>query len=283
MIRLVLCDVDGTLVPFGTPHVSDRTIRAIHELEACGIEFGLATGRDTQELATLMRGEAIKTGVISNGKKVLLDGKVVHMRCLDHEPMERLAAIARKTEGMFINAYPAETSPENYVYCIGADGEDVGYFSERWRFRPILTDEVPDLDVLGMTVACPGGEDVERLVQEEVAKEIPEFDFVRPTSLWLDVLPHGVRKATTLPLLLDAMHIGPSDVVFFGDGENDLEVMDAVPDSVAVADAMPRVRDAARWHVGACAEDGVAIALEDIVRAARRGTTPDFMSHEDAK
>ena len=278
MTRLVLCDVDGTLVPLGAPHANERTLEAIRELEKNGVEFGLATGRDVQELVMLVGEEAVRTGVISNGKKVLLDGEVIHVRYLDHEPMERLSAMARETQGMFVNVYPAHTVPENYVYCIGTDADQVEYYARRWRFTPILTDIVPDLDVIGMTVACPGGESVERLVQEEVAKEIPEFDFVRPSSRWFDVLPHGVRKATALPLLFEAMGIQPADVVFFGDAENDLEVMSAIPDSVAVADAMPCARDAARWHVGACAEDGVAIALEDIARATRNGRTPDFMS-----
>ena len=32
MIKLVLSDIDGTLLPFGTPRVSARTISAIEEL-----------------------------------------------------------------------------------------------------------------------------------------------------------------------------------------------------------------------------------------------------------
>ena len=37
MIKLVLCDMDGTLKPFGRDRVSGRSVRAIHELRAAGI------------------------------------------------------------------------------------------------------------------------------------------------------------------------------------------------------------------------------------------------------
>lgn len=50
-----------------------------------------------------------------------------------------------------------------------------------------------------------------------------------------------------------------------------------MPNSVAVANAIPEVAEAARWHVGASAEEGVADALFEIAVAAVTGGTPDFM------
>ena len=55
----------------------------------------------------------------------------------------------------------------------------------------------------------------------------------------------------------------------FGDADNDLGMFAAVPNSCAVANANENATRAARWHVGASAEDGVAIALEQIAEAGR--------------
>ena len=52
MVKLIVCDIDNTIVPkHKTP--SERTIKCINEFHKRGILFGLASGRDTQSLRDL--------------------------------------------------------------------------------------------------------------------------------------------------------------------------------------------------------------------------------------
>ena len=76
VIRLALSDMDNTLVPFGEPYVSTRTLKAIHAVQDAGIEFGPVTGRDYFELFRFFQGDiqGFQTGVMSSGKKVYVDG-----------------------------------------------------------------------------------------------------------------------------------------------------------------------------------------------------------------
>jgi hydroxymethylpyrimidine pyrophosphatase-like HAD family hydrolase len=67
------------------------------------------------------------------------------------------------------------------------------------------------------------------------------------------------------------------EVATFGDSENDLPMISAVPNSVAVANASADVARAARWHIGPAREDSVAAALEQIAAAAPAGDMPAFM------
>ena len=62
-----------------------------------------------------------------------------------------------------------------------------------------------------------------------------------------------------------------------GDSENDLAIIEGVPNSVAVSNAAPKVAAAARWHIGAAIEDAVAGALLDIAAAAKTGAMPALM------
>ena len=71
--------------------------------------------------------------------------------------------------------------------------------------------------------------------------------------------------------------MGLDEVVVFGDSENDLPMLQAVENSVAVANASAAARGAARWHVGDVADDAVAEALLQIADAAAAGATPAFM------
>ena len=52
MIRLVLSDMDGTLLPAGWNQVSPLAFRAIRDLGAQGILFGPASGRDLDDVAS---------------------------------------------------------------------------------------------------------------------------------------------------------------------------------------------------------------------------------------
>ena len=100
----------------------------------------------------------------------------------------------------------------------------------------------------------------------------------------LDVAPAAWGKDVGADILCEALGLSRDEVAVFGDAENDLDIMRAFPNSVAVANATEEVAAAARWHIGASADDAVADALLDIARAAREAKAtgadvmPAFMS-----
>lgn len=59
------------------------------------------------------------------------------------------------------------------------------------------------------------------------------------------VLPSGVNKATGLAVALEQMKLDPKQVVAVGDAENDLAFLAACGLGVAVANALPSVKEAA--------------------------------------
>ena len=97
-----------------------------------------------------------------------------------------------------------------------------------------------------------------------------------------DVLPTGWDKGSAALELARALGLTPDEVAVFGDSDNDLPMIDAVPNSVAVANANEAVTAAARWHIGAAADDAVAGALHQIAACAATGEMPSFMRQMDA-
>ena len=63
----------------------------------------------------------------------------------------------------------------------------------------------------------------------------------------------------------------------FGDSENDIAMFDAVPYSVAVGNACPEAKAAARFEIGDCRDESVAKALLEIAAASLRGELPAFL------
>lgn len=279
MIKLVLSDVDGTLIPLARGIASERTMRAIELVQEAGVRFGLSTGRDVMELKKLFGGNdiAFRTGILSNGKKIMVDGRLARLTLVDTEALQRMVDLVSEYPGTFVTAYPLRSDETNPVYCMGVRAEDLVPWSKTYAFTGIVASCVPDIEVLGATIACPDDQDVMDEIKARGSELCPEFDYVQPAPHWCDILPRGLNKGTALKMLLDEVGVSPDEVVVFGDADNDLAILNAVENSVAVLNATPAAKAASRWHIGACEDDAVAMALEDIARCAHTGETPSFM------
>ncbi|HVX46482.1 MAG TPA: HAD family hydrolase [Mycobacteriales bacterium] len=81
----------------------------------------------------------------------------------------------------------------------------------------------------------------------------------------LEISALGVTKASGLAAFAAEHGIAPEEVWVFGDMPNDLPMFDWAGHSVAVANAHPRVREAADEITASNDEDGVALVLERLL------------------
>lgn len=279
MIKLALSDMDNTLVPLGSRGVSARTAQAIHAALDAGVLFGPATGRDYVELMRFFRmdEDCFRTGILSNGKRVQLRNQTISLTLIPHDQLARVADALAGEKDMFLLCYPAETNLLNPAYAIGAPEKILNRFEARLHFTGGICDKVPEIDFVAATIACPGpAENMDRC-RAIVTEAVPELRIVSPVPEWFDLMPQGVSKARGLDALLEATGIGLDEVVVFGDADNDLEILGKVKYSVAVANANDRVKAAANYHIGACADDAVADALLQIADAFGTGELPAFL------
>lgn len=282
MIKLVLSDMDNTLVPLGARHVTKFTRDAIHTLlSETDIAFGPNTGRDYVELLRLfsMDKSCLQTGVMSTGKRVMYKGQTVSLKVFSHQTLQRVADVLSGEKDMFLLCYPAKTNLFNPAYVVGpVDAAKLEKYERKLFFISGIVDSVPDdMDFIAATIACPGTpEDMERC-RKLVTEACPDINLLSVVPQWFDVLPKGVSKVSGFEELLEKTGILPEEVIVFGDGENDIEILKKVPHSVAVANAIPEVKAVAKHHVGASADDGVAHALLELVRATKVGEIPRFM------
>lgn len=281
MIKLVLSDMDNTLIPFGDRHPSARTRKAIHELLDTGVLFGPDTGRDYVELMRLfaMDEACFQTGIISTGKRIRARGTYISQTSISHDLLTRVHQTLLPEPDKFLVCYPLDTNLLNPAYAIGdINPDDLAFCEKRFTFNGAIVPDVPDIDFVAATIACMGGAQEMDRTRRIIAEACADVDLVSPVPNWFDVLPKGISKASGLDVLLKATGIDYDEVVIFGDAENDLEILRKVPYSVAVANATPEVLRTANYVVGASKDDGVACALEEITRAVRAGEMPRFLT-----
>ena len=80
------------------------------------------------------------------------------------------------------------------------------------------------------------------------------------------VLPAGVNKASGLKAALEQLQLSPLNCVAVGDAENDMAFLDVAGIAVAVANAVPALRDRAAWVTNSARGAGVAELIERVLQ-----------------
>jgi HAD superfamily hydrolase (TIGR01484 family) len=93
------------------------------------------------------------------------------------------------------------------------------------------------------------------------------------------VLPTGVNKATGLIAALGELGLSPHNAVGVGDAENDHALLVACECGVAVANALPALKDKADWVTAAGHGAGVAELVDRLVADDLRELTPTLARH----
>jgi len=95
-----------------------------------------------------------------------------------------------------------------------------------------------------------------------------EVDVIDSAGQYIDVLPRGVNKGTTLLRVLTHMWIPRDGKIIAGDSLNDLSLFDTGLRGVLVGNAEPRLarKVSRREHVHASEEEGVDAIVEALVR-----------------
>lgn len=93
-----------------------------------------------------------------------------------------------------------------------------------------------------------------------------DVDLVASADVYLDVLPPGVNKGTTLMRVLHWLERGETDVVVAGDTLNDLALFDTGLSGVVVGNSEPALLEVVtgREHLYLAAGDGAAGILEGL-------------------
>lgn len=283
MIKLVLSDMDNTLIPFGQEQVSQRTIDAIHACQEQGVDFAPTTGRDRVELASFFGGDrsCYNTAVAVNGQKVYYLRSLVFERSLDEESLRRAERRVKDRPGCAFITYRSDGLGD----WVGISREEMGAMYDRaFISGGMWHEELPVYPVAKAGIICMGSQDELEVLQAELREACPALDFPNTVVRWMDVTIKGWSKVEGVKQLVHTLRLSKDEVCAFGDADNDLTMLSYVTNSCAVANANDNAKAAARWHVGASAEDGVAIALEQIAEAARlcneQGTEdilPSFM------
>ena len=258
-IKLILSDIDGTILPFGQRVVSAHMRRAMHAALDAGIHIGPASGRGISHVVPSFAGDDALTATAlgTNGMQVYLDGAMIHEEHLDHDALVHVAEVIAGRIGVGAIVFDGGTP-----LLVEGTREDLAESFPVYAEQALDYEGIPSFPVVKMNIFNAGGIEITRELLDLLVREVPELDFNLPMPGFLNITPVGYSKASGIDILCEALGIGLDQVVTFGDGGNDIEMIEHVPNGVAVAGAVPEVAAVARWHIGRCEDEAVADVLE---------------------
>ena len=234
---LVALDVDGTVVDRngGLPPAVGEAIAAV---VAAGVPVVLSTGRSwhgTKDLVELL-GLPPGPSVCSNGAVIVSYPPEEIVQAVTFDPREVIDRVEEFAPGTLIAV------------------EEIG---RGYRLNRHFPEEDLTGEMIIQDVAQLGAQPVTRIILRDPTRSAEDFitlaqhlglngvTYFVGWSAWLDIAPEGVNKATALTTVVAGLGLTADQVLAFGDGRNDIEMLRWAGRGVAIGDAPPEVQEAA--------------------------------------
>lgn len=254
MIKAAFFDLDGTLVPYGQPGMSEQLREDLFELRRRGIKIVLATGRGKHDLDNIgMLGDVVFDSYITfNG----------HC-CYDQDGYYRQVSLSR--DDLDAACRVLRENPEIIAIMEGENGNFLNQVNDHFLksygnvspyVYPIREPEAAIGEVIYQVVPF-----IERGKEDLFLASMPGAVATRWSDFATDLVPKGNGKADGIRSALERYGLKVEEVIAFGDGENDIPMLEISGIGVAMGNAGQIVKDAADYVTCSVQEDGVCVAL----------------------
>ncbi len=284
-IRMIVIDIDGTLLRSGGTAVSRRNRNAVREAQRQGIEIVIATGRRQAYATPLIEPVGLKPETVlitSNGTVTrTLAGEAMDRFLLPVETARALCPVLRQFGGRTVFTFDREGPGEMAVESLEALNSWVPLWVE--ANRPWIREVQPlerafddgEAPVQGMVCGPVEAmrEAEARLAGSGMAAliETHRTEYPARDLTILDILPPGCSKGTALKRLAERRGMWREEILALGDNWNDVEMLEFAGQPVVMGNAAPELlamARARRWKIApGNDEDGVAEIVEGVLKA----------------
>lgn len=257
---LIVSDVDGTLAVDNTT-ITARTSAVINQLLDRGHQFYLATGR----MHALAENMATQIGpraeiIASNGASYDAPGGRVHH-------LLGGAALAAIEAATTAHGLTGVYYTDNAVYYVS--NPDPVLKQYLYSFAPkdsaLQVTQLPSVSALvqhqgeiinGNVFSLHDQGALAAVRQELAAKQLLHLSASFTNNI--ELIPKHVDKANAIAELQAKLGIPPAHTIAFGDGNNDIGMLQSAGVSVAMGNAVPAVKAVAKYETAPNTEDGLA-------------------------
>ena len=273
-VKMVATDMDGTLLDGQGQLDLPRLATILDELEKRDIRFVVATGNEIPRMRLLL-GDLVErmTLVVANGARIFEKNQLSMSSFwedgLIRDALDYFAGRERELQLVVTSekgGFVLEGTEFPLIEKVMTK-EMAELFYKRMNFLPSLQD-YPFDKVLKMSMM------VEEAAAAEHARQINHRFEGRLSAVAsgygaIDILQDGMHKAWGLQQLMDKWQIQSSEIMAFGDSENDIEMLELAGMSYAMENGDERVKKVVDYLAPANTEAGVLQVLEKYLEEER--------------
>ncbi|MCF6136935.1 Cof-type HAD-IIB family hydrolase [Pseudalkalibacillus berkeleyi] len=252
--KIVFFDIDGTLLDHDKK-LPKGTVEAIKELDEKNIPMIIATGRAPFMFSGLRSELGIQSFVSFNGQYVSCEGECVFENPLDETILKQLVTQSSEHDHpmVFLNTKEGRTTHVQHPHVqksmddlkLEHPKHDPDFYQGRSIFQALLY--------------CDNNEK-----ETFYRNAYQDFNFIRWHQYSIDVLPRTGSKAVGIEKMIEHLGYRQEDVIAFGDGLNDLEMLEYAGTGVAMGNAKNAAKKSADFITKAVDEDGIRYGLKHI-------------------
>lgn len=253
MIKAAFFDIDGTLLSFTTHRVSEGTIRAFDRLHKAGVHTFISSGRPmvlippmpvTFEAHITMNG-----GLVFTPDKVLLSNPIPREDTdawLDLAKARNICTMIFTADGMML-AQPNEAGLKLRAQL-------------EFTMPPVVAiDEMRGVEAYQIIALMPPQMD------GEVGALLSHCRLPRWHPAFTDIVANGNSKAAGMDAICRHFGIQQEETIAFGDGANDIEMLQWAGIGIAMGNAAQEVKDAADMVTGSVDDEGIEQAINELL------------------
>ncbi len=261
MIKLVVTDIDGTLLEEGTDKINTELYDVVKELKQQGTIFAAASGRQYNSIRHVF--SPIQNDMIficENGTNIICRGYDIDSTLLNKQDARELMAYIHTLDGCYMTA-----STKEAMYIETRDPAFLDLLINGYKNEMTIVDDLlsEDLDIIKISIYKASG--VDSISERVIADWKDKFRVTVAGAPWIDFMDYQADKGNAIAKIQETLHISKEETMAFGDNHNDIGMLNHAGESYAVANARSAVKEVARHMTKANTEDGVLLVLKELV------------------
>lgn len=262
MIKLIVSDIDGTLVQDGENRINQELFDVIMRLKKeKQIHFAAASGRQAA---------SIEYTFAPIGKEIFyIAENGAYLGCLGRKlflyPMERRDAVELIGDIRKNPQLDLVISGASHAYMETNNQEFIDWVKNGYHFDVVQVKDVTKVDDSIIKVAAYKKTDIQAEAGVFWEKYGERMKITLSGDMWMDCMALGVNKGEAVKTLQESLGIAPEETMAFGDQLNDIEMLNRAYYSFAVGNARPEVKQAARFQTDTNVRDGVLKILKTLL------------------
>lgn len=241
--KAIILDLDGTLL-HSDGRISEYTLEMIQECKRRGILVVVATARFWVKAEKYLDTISPDYAILADGTQIYHNGEMIHGYAMDELQSDGIISEL----GQKGNEFVVSTGKKLFCSAVGID--------EKWRASRDFTERLKS-SVYKIAAIIKSYDEAKELAEKFGCR----FYSYRGEQLY-GFTSEKSSKYQAVAKLGDMLQIGMDEMLAFGDDENDCDILKNVGKGVAVANAIPMIKETSDDVAQSNDEDGVAKYIE---------------------